>query len=135
MENRYANTWGIYLLDASQQGLNPDYTITDASQVLHAGQKGTWGDRSCHRDVFHIQHQCETLVNTLAGIAKGVRSRRKKLETKRGKARRIRTLPNRSRLPGRPKRKRERMRMRRLATSEHLPYGSLTMSWRWPVRA
>lgn len=86
-EHRDADTWGIHLLDASQQGLNPDYTIADAGQGLRAGQKAAWGDKPCHGDVFHIQHQCEALANTLAGIAKGARSRRKKLQAKNGKAR------------------------------------------------
>ena len=85
-EHRDADTWGIHLLYASQQGLNPDYTIADAGQGLRAGQKAAWGDKPCHGDVFHIQHQCEALANTLAGIAKGARSRRKKLQTKSGKA-------------------------------------------------
>ncbi|CUI05513.1 hypothetical protein BN2497_5803 [Janthinobacterium sp. CG23_2] len=81
-EHRDADTWGIHLLDASEQGLNPDYTIADAGQGLRAGQKAAWGDKPCHGDVFHIQHQCEGLANTLAGIAKGAKSRRKKLQTK-----------------------------------------------------
>ena len=42
------------------------------------------GDRPCHRNVFHIQHQCEALVNTLASIAKGVRSRRKSWKRRAG---------------------------------------------------
>ena len=67
--------------------MNPDYTIADAGQGLRAGQKAAWGDKPCHSDVFHIQHQCEVLANTLASIAKGARSRRKKLQAKSGKAR------------------------------------------------
>ncbi len=86
-EHRDADTWGIHLLDASQHGLNPDYTIADAGQGLRAGQKAAWGDKPCHGDVFHIQHQCEAMANTLAGIAKGARSRRKKLQAKSGKVR------------------------------------------------
>ena len=86
-EHRDADTWGIHLLDASQQGLNPDYTIADAGQGLRAGQKAAWGDKPCHGDVFHIQHQCEALANTLAGIVKGARSRRKKLQAKSGNVR------------------------------------------------
>src|SRR5471030_1827151 len=86
-EHRDTDTWGIHLLDASQQGLNPDYTIADAGQGLRAGQKAAWGDKPCHGDVFHITHQCEVLANTLASIAKGARSRRKKLQAKSGKAR------------------------------------------------
>lgn len=87
VEHRDADTWGVHLLDASLQGLNPDYTIADAGQGLRAGQKAAWGDKPCHGDVFHIQHQCEGLANTLSGIAKGAKSRRKKLQARAGKAR------------------------------------------------
>ena len=55
-EHRDADTWRVHLLDASQQGLNPDYTIADAGQGPRAGQKAAWGDKRCHGDVFHIQH-------------------------------------------------------------------------------
>ena len=54
VEHRDADTWGIHLLDATRQGLNPDYTIADAGQGLRAGQKAAWGDKPCHGDVFHI---------------------------------------------------------------------------------
>ncbi len=54
-ERRDADTWGMHLLDAAQQGLDPDYTIADAGQGLRAGQRAAWGDTPCHGDVFHIQ--------------------------------------------------------------------------------
>jgi hypothetical protein len=85
-QHRDADTWGVHLLDAAQQGLNPDYTIADAGQGLRAGQKAAWGDTPCHGDVFHIIHQCEGLANTLSRIAKGARSRRENLEAKPGRA-------------------------------------------------
>ena len=77
-----ANTWGVHLLDATEQGLKPDYTIADAGQGLRAGQKAAWGVTPCHGDVFHIQRQCEGIANTLARIAKGATSRRKTLQAK-----------------------------------------------------
>jgi len=80
--HRDAATWGVHLLDAAQQGLDPDYTIADAGQGLRAGQKAAWGDTPCHGDVFHIQRQCEGLANTLARLAKGATSRRRKLRAK-----------------------------------------------------
>src|SRR5471030_1613575 len=52
-EHRDADTWGIHLLDASQQGLNPDYTIADAGQGLRAGQKAAWGDQRQFRLEFY----------------------------------------------------------------------------------
>jgi len=80
--HRDADTWGVHLLDAAQQGLDPDYTIADAGQGLRAGQKSAWGDTPCHGDVFHIQHRCEGLANTLARLAQGATSRRKTLQAR-----------------------------------------------------
>jgi hypothetical protein len=85
-QHRDADTWGVHLLDAARQGLKPDHTIADAGQGLRAGQKAAWGDTPCHGDVFHIIRQCEGLANTLARLAKGATSRRKKLEAKFGRA-------------------------------------------------
>jgi hypothetical protein len=65
----------VHLLDATQQGLKPGYTIADAGQGLRAGQKAAWDDTPCHGDVFHIQHQYEGLSNTLSRLAKGAASR------------------------------------------------------------
>jgi len=84
--HRDADTWGVHLLDATEQGLKPDYTIADAGQGLRAGQRAAWGDTPCHGDVFHIQRQCEGLANTLARLAKGATSRRKTLQAKIGRA-------------------------------------------------
>ncbi len=84
--HRDADTWGVHLLDAAQQGLDPDYTIADAGQGLRAGQKAAWGDAPCHGDVFHIQRQCEGLANTLSRLAKGATSRRQTLQAKTGRA-------------------------------------------------
>ncbi len=84
--HRDADTWGVHLLDATEQGLDPDYTIADAGQGLRAGQKAAWGDTPCHGDVFHIQRQCEGLAHTLARLAKGATSRRKTLQAKIGRA-------------------------------------------------
>jgi len=80
--HRDADTWGVHLLDVARQGLSPDYTIADAGQGLRAGQRAAWGDTPCHGDVFHIQHQYESLANTLSRLAKGATSRREKLQAK-----------------------------------------------------
>jgi hypothetical protein len=82
---RDADTWGVHLLDAAAQGLDPNYTIADAGQGLRAGQRAAWGDTPCHGDVFHIQRQCEGLATTLARLAKGATSRRMALQTKTGR--------------------------------------------------
>jgi len=83
---RDADTWGVHLLDAAEQGLRPDYTIADAGQGLRTGQRAAWGDTPCHGDVFHIQRQCEGLANTLARLAKGATSRRMALQAGIGRA-------------------------------------------------
>src|SRR3954449_9684922 len=78
-QHRDADTWGVHLLDAAEQGLRPDYTIADAGRGLRAGQQAAWGDTPCHGDVFHIQRQCEGLANTLSRLAAGATSWRKTL--------------------------------------------------------
>lgn len=85
-EQRDETTWGVHLLDAKEQGLNPGYAIADAGSGLRAGYRTAFGNAPCHGDVFHIQHQCETLANLLNRIAKGASTRREKLERRMGKA-------------------------------------------------
>src|SRR3954453_22373870 len=77
---RDADTWGVHLLDAAEQGLRPDSTIADAGWGLRAGQQAAWGDTPCHGDVFHIQRQCGGLAHTLSRLAAGATSRRKALQ-------------------------------------------------------
>lgn len=79
-EHRDADTWGIHLLDAQAQGLNPHYTIADAGKGLRAGHKTVFDATPCNGDVFHIQHQCETLANLLKRLAKGCTTRRQNLD-------------------------------------------------------
>ncbi len=81
-EHRDADTWVVHLLDANAQGFDPDHTIADAGQGLRTGQKTALEDTPCHGDVFHIQKQCESLVNVLARVAMGATSRRKALYVK-----------------------------------------------------
>ncbi len=84
-QRRDADTWGVHLLDAAEQGLRPDYTIADAGQGLRAEQRAAWGDSPCHGDVFHIQRQCEGLANTLSRLAQGAASQRKTLQARIGR--------------------------------------------------
>ena len=79
-QRRDADTWGVHLLDAAEQGLRPDYTIADAGQGLRAGQRAAWGETPCHGDVFHIHHRCAGVANALQGQAQGATSRRKALQ-------------------------------------------------------
>ena len=85
-QRRDADTWGVHLLDAAAQGLDPDYTVADAGQGLRAGQRAAWGDTPCHGDVFHIHRQGDGLANTLARLAQGATSRRRTLQAKTGRA-------------------------------------------------
>ncbi len=41
-DRRDADTWGVHLLDAAQQGLDPDYTIADAGHGLRACSATIW---------------------------------------------------------------------------------------------
>lgn len=74
------------MLDAIEQGLAPDYTIADAAKGLRAGQEAAFGETPSLGDIFHIQHQCEGLVNGLSRQAKGATSRRQELEQQMDKA-------------------------------------------------
>ncbi len=85
-DHRDEDTWGYHLLEASEQGLNPDYSIADAAKGLRAGQEAAWPGKPCHGDVFHILHQGEGLENYLHRRASGATSRREKLEEKMNKA-------------------------------------------------
>lgn len=46
----------------------------------------TWRDKPCHGNVFHIQHQCETLANTLSRLAIGTRPGCQNLQARLGRA-------------------------------------------------
>ena len=82
VEHRDEDTWGYYLLELEQQGLNPDYTIADAGKGIRAGQKAAWGDIPCHGDVWHMFDQCDALCRNLAKKAQGAITKRQKLEEK-----------------------------------------------------
>ena len=56
-EHRDEDTWGWHLLEASKQGLNPDFSIADAAKGLRAGHEAAWPGKPCHGDTFHILHK------------------------------------------------------------------------------
>ncbi len=85
-EHRDEDTWGWHLLEASQQGLNPDFSIADAAKGLRAGHEAAWPGKPCHGDTFHILHKCEGLENYLHRRAKALTRQREKLEQKMEKA-------------------------------------------------
>ena len=81
-DHRDEDTWVYHLLDASEQGLNPDYSIADGAKGLRAGHKAAWPGKPFHGDVFHILYQGKELENYLCRRAKGVTRRREKLDEK-----------------------------------------------------
>ena len=82
-EHRDADTWGCHLLDAVERGLAPTRTIADAGSGLRAGQQAAFRAAvPCHVDVFHIQHQCQTVANSLTRQAMGATTQRHNLEQK-----------------------------------------------------
>lgn len=85
-EHRDEDTWGYYLLEAEERGLNPKYTIADGGKGIRAGQKAAWGDKPCHGDLWHIVEQGEALCRHLTQKAKGATTRRMELESQMEKA-------------------------------------------------
>lgn len=56
-------TWGVHLLDLSDDGLDLERTIADGGPALRAGQRAAWGDAvPCDGDVFHAQMKLTQLV-------------------------------------------------------------------------
>jgi hypothetical protein len=80
-EHRDEDTWGYYLLEAEERGLNPEYTIADGAKGIRAGQKAAWGDKPCHGDLWHIFEQGEALCRHLTQKAQGTTTRRMELES------------------------------------------------------
>lgn len=80
-EHRDSDTWGCHILDAVDQGLAPERTIADFGTGQRAGHQEVFGDAvPCHGDVFHLQHQCQGVVNSLNRQAMGATSERQTLE-------------------------------------------------------
>jgi len=88
-EHRDAQTWAIHLFDAVKRGLNHDFAVADYGQGLRAGHAMVFGSKPCHGDVFHMTHQCESLANVLANLAKGATSHRETVDKKMQAAKRL----------------------------------------------
>lgn len=87
VEHRDQETWSWHLLEPMEQGFKPDYTIADGGKGLRAGQKAVMPKTLCHGDVFHVQQQCQDLVNSLTRQVEGANSRLLKLENQIANAR------------------------------------------------
>lgn len=86
-EHRDSDTWGCHVLDAVDQGLDPERTIADFGTGLRAGHNEVFGDEvPCHGDVFHLQHQCQGVVNSLNRQGMGATTQRETLEQEMEKA-------------------------------------------------
>jgi len=82
-------TWGVHLLDLSEQGLCLNYTIADGGKGLRARQQAAWGrEIPCHGDVFHAQSELNKLVLFLERRAASCTSARQKMEWKMEKLKR-----------------------------------------------
>jgi hypothetical protein len=72
-------TWGVHLLELTDRGLHPDYTIADAGLALRAGQKAAWERVPCHGDIFHAEKSLEQLCGFLARRAEACIAARRKI--------------------------------------------------------
>jgi len=81
-DHRDETTWGVHLLELSEQGLDPIYTVADGGKGLRAGQNAAWPDIPCHGDVFHAQFEFGKLVRFLENRAASAFTNLEKLENK-----------------------------------------------------
>ena len=82
VEHRDGDTWGWHLLEASERGLAPEFTIADSGKGLRTGQELAWPEVPCHGDVFHILQAAKDLARQLKQAAQKATTRRQKLERK-----------------------------------------------------
>ena len=82
VEHRDVNTWGWYLLEAIERGLDPEYVIADSGKGIKAAHKAIWSDKILQGDVWHIFDQGETLCRLLEKKAQGAKTKREELEAK-----------------------------------------------------
>src|SRR5665647_768066 len=133
-EHRDADTWGIHLLDAARQGLNPDYTITRLPMRARAcaPDRRRPGETSRATATYSTSSiSARPWPTPWPASPRGPGRDVKSCKPRPGKHARIQTLPTGSRSPCGPKLERTLWP----ATSERSPPGSPTTSWRWPARA
>jgi hypothetical protein len=86
--SRDGDTWAIRLMELSDKGLRPDYTVADGGMGLRAGQALAWPDIPCRGDVFHALLDMGRLALYLENRAFGAMSALEKMEAKMTKAKR-----------------------------------------------
>ena len=80
--SRDATTWGVRLLELTDQGMNLDYTIADGGKGLRCGQKEAWPSVPCRGDVFHPLYDIGRLVTFLKNRAESTLETVRNLEAK-----------------------------------------------------
>ena len=87
-EHRDATTWGVHLLELTEQGIDLDHTIADGGKGLRSGQKEAWPDVPCRGDVFHALYDMGKCSAFLKKRAEATLEAVEKLERKMVKAKR-----------------------------------------------
>ena len=87
-EQRDKITWGVHLLDLSEQGIKLDYSIADSGEGLRSGQELAWPHIPCRGDVFHPLYDIGKLTTFLENRAKSALKIVKQLEQKKKNAKR-----------------------------------------------
>jgi len=70
-DHRDADTWGVRLLEAQDQGFQPEATIADAGKGIRAGQSLALPEVPCRGDVFHALQSVQSLATFLENRAYG----------------------------------------------------------------
>jgi hypothetical protein len=85
-EHRDADTWGVRLLELTQQGFHPDATIADFASGLRAGQAEVLPEVPCRGDVFHALQTAAPLVRYLENRAYEAIASRSRLENRQARS-------------------------------------------------
>jgi len=86
--SRDGDTWAKHLMELSDKGLRPDYTVADGGTGLRAGQALAWPNIPCRSDVFHALLDMGRMAVYLENRAFGAMSALEKMEAKMTKAKR-----------------------------------------------
>ena len=81
-ESRDADTWGLNLLELTDKGIDPDYSVADFGKGIRAGHAEAWPGVPCRGDVFHALLGLGKLAFYLENRACGVMAALEKLERK-----------------------------------------------------
>jgi len=87
-DHRDADTWGVRLLEAQDQGFQPEATVADAGSGLRAGQALAMPEVPCRGDVFHALQTVQSLATFLENRAYGTIGVTADLERKKARLRR-----------------------------------------------